>query len=169
MNSTPKPSERVPTNLRSKKEALFLKIYAAARPWNQNLFINGNCNIFYNTTQKTLISLQHLSCLCYLECFHFFKKGSYLLLGLDSEQPETQMRVGESSPADSPSLYSISIAVTPGYKFPSSSRIGTMKQWGPSENNGTVTLFWSQKKGLNSDAFSEKAQNDFDPGTCSVL
>lgn len=37
---------------------------------------------------------------------------------------------------DSPSLYIISMAVTPGYKPPFSSQIGTMKQWGPEGGNG---------------------------------
>lgn len=41
------------------------------------------------------------------------------------------------SPEDSPSLCIISTAVTPGYKFPCSSLIGTMKQWGPKEGTET--------------------------------
>ena len=50
-----------------------------------------------------------------------------------------QRRVGEGSPGDSPSLYIISIAVTPGYMLPFSSQTGTMKQWGPKEGEETLT------------------------------
>lgn len=41
------------------------------------------------------------------------------------------------SPKDSPSWCIMSIAVTHGYKFPFSSLIGTIKQWGPKEGTET--------------------------------
>lgn len=58
---------------------------------------------------------------------------------------EMQVRMGEGSPEDEPSLYIISIAVTPGCKLPFSSRTGTMKQWGPEEDGERYSIMLLSK------------------------
>lgn len=61
-------------------------------------------------------------------------EGDYILL---REQTTGTNKHRGGSLDDSPSLCIMSIAVTPGYKFPFSSLIGTIKQWGPKEDKQT--------------------------------
>lgn len=82
---------------------------------------------------------------------------------------EVLMMVEEVSPGDSPSLYIISIAVTPGYKLPFSSRMGTMKQWGPEDGRETFAKLSFLKLPLKLYSFSGTVYNCVDPEIQSVL
>ena len=88
--------------------------------------------------------------------------------GAESRQ-EVQMRIEGVSSGDSPSLYIISIAVTPGYKLPFSSRIGTIKQWGPEEGKETVAKLSFLKIQLKLYSFPGVVYSFVDSAIQSVL